>query len=78
MTETAVKGVQERINYFTRLVMASLALLAVVGGGLIAEIRSKEFDILFAIGGGIVVLLFIMAGYLVKRVHDLIKELEKQ
>jgi len=78
MTETAVKGAQERINYYTRLVLSLLALSAVLGSGLIAEIRSREFDILSTIGTGLLVSLSVMVGYLVVKINSLIKKLEKQ
>jgi len=78
MTETAVKGIQERINYYTRLALAFLALLAVVGGSLIAEIRKGEYDILFTLGGMLLVLVFGTACYLVARINSLIKKLEEQ
>ena len=78
MTETAVKAAQERINYYTRLVLAFLALLAVMSGGLIAEIRSGDSDILSTIGIGLAVSLSVTAGYLVGRINGLIKKLEEQ
>ncbi|MDD9868334.1 MAG: hypothetical protein OXU50_00315 [Gammaproteobacteria bacterium] len=78
MTETAIKAAQERINYYTRLVLAFLALLAVMSGGLIAEIRSGDSDILSTIGIGLATSLFVMTGYLVARINSLITKLEKQ
>jgi len=78
MTGTAVKAAQERINYYTRLVLAFLALLAVMSGGLIAEIRKGESDILSTIGIGLAASLSAIAGYLVIRINSLIKKLEKQ
>ncbi len=78
MTETAIKAAQERINYYTRLVLAFLALLAVMSGGLIAEIRSGDSDILSTIGIGLAVSLSVTAGYLVGRINGLIKKLEEQ
>jgi len=78
MTETAVKAAQERINYYTRLVLAFLALFAVMSGGLIAEVRKGESDILSTIGIGLAVSLFVVTGCLAIRINSLIKKLEKQ
>lgn len=78
MTETAIKGIQERINYYTRLVLAFFALLAVIVGSLIAEIRSEAFDILSTIGTGLTALFSVVAVCLVVRINSLIKKLEEQ
>lgn len=78
MTETAVKAAQERINYYTRLVLAFLALFAVMSGGLIAEVRKGESDILSTIGIGLATSLFVVTGCLIVRINSLIKKLEEQ
>jgi len=78
MTETAVKGTQERINYYTRLVLAFFALLVVIVGSLIAEIRSEAFDILSTIGTRLTALFSVVAVCLVVRINNLIKKLEEQ
>lgn len=78
MTETAVKAAQERINYYTRLVLAFFALFVVMSSGLIVESRSGEFDILSTIGTGLAVSSLIVTGYLAARINKLIRRLEKQ
>ncbi|MDD9850854.1 MAG: hypothetical protein OXU94_03705 [Gammaproteobacteria bacterium] len=78
MAENAAGEVHERIYYYTRLMLACIALAALLGGNLAEQINSRVFDTLFAPGAVVFFGLVGLVGYLAVRNHQLLKQLRAQ
>jgi len=71
-----IEGVKERISFSTRLLLADIAILVLVGGSAIGRGIAGMFDISFWLGlsfGGILILLGV---YLFWQANKGIKQLE--
>jgi len=75
MAENAADEIRERIYYNTRLMLACIALIALLGGNLAEQINFWIFDRLFTPGAVVFFGLVGLVGYLAVRNHQLLKQL---
>lgn len=68
-------GARERLYCNTRVMLACIALVALLGGNLAEQINYRVFDTLFAPGAVVFFGLVGLVGYLAVRNHQLLKQL---
>jgi len=70
-------GIREQIDFNTKLLQICAAFLALIGSGLVAQIRTGKFDMLFWSGVGLAVALLVVVGLLIYNIHRHIKTLRQ-
>ena len=70
-------GIREQIDFNTKLLQIGSAFLALIGSGLVAQIKMGVFDVLFWVGVGVAVILAIGIYWLTRNNLHLIKSLRQ-
>ena len=71
-----IEGVKERINFSTRLLLADIAILVLVGGSAFGRGIAGRFDIAFWLGLGFGTILILLGVYLFWKANKGIERLE--
>lgn len=70
-------SIREQIDFNTKLLQIGFAFLALIGSGLIAQIKTGMLDMLFWAGVGSAVILLVVVGLLIYNTHRHIKTLRQ-
>lgn len=77
MNETRTRGAQGRAEFYMKLLQICAIFLALIGGGLVAQMKAGEYDIFFAAGAVLFAGLLAVIGYLLLQIHRNIQKLEE-
>jgi len=77
VNETKTRGVQGRADFYAKLLQICAIFLALIGGGLAAQMKAGEYDIFFVAGAVIFAILLAVIGYLLVQIHRNIQKLEE-
>lgn len=77
MNETKTKGVQGRADFYAKLLQICAIFLALIGGGLAAQMKAGAYDMLFWVGAVLFVALLVAIGYFFVQIHRNIQKLEE-
>jgi len=71
-----IEGVKERINFSTRLLLADIAILVLVVGGVVGRSVAGNFDTAFWLGLSLSAILVLLGVYLFWGANKSIEQLE--
>lgn len=77
MNETKAKGVQGRADFYAKLLQICAIFLALIGGGLAAQVKAGEYDMFFVAGAVLFVGLLVAIVYFFVQIHRNIQKLEE-
>lgn len=77
MNETKTKGVQGRADFYAKLLQICAIFLALIGGGLAAQVKAGEYDMFFVAGAVLFVGLLVAIVYFFVQIHRNIQKLEE-
>jgi len=77
VNETKTKGVQGRADFYAKLLQICAIFLALIGGGLAAQMKAGAYDVFFVAGAALFIVLLVAIVYLIVQIHRNIQKLEE-